>query len=575
MAHSRLRRRSTAADAFNVTVKTQPSAQTCAVTGGTGTMGSGDASDVVVNCSSDRFAVGGSVSGLAGGNVVFQNKGGDDITVSANGSFAFPTLAASGDAYAVTVKMQPSSPAQTCSVASGSGVVSTSAVSSVRVVCSTNAYKVGGTVSGLVGTGLVLQNNAGDNLALNADGSFAFAAKVASGAAYAVTVLTQPAGPAQTCTVTKASGTIAGADVSNVAVDCTSNTYAVGGTVVGLVGMGLVLQNNAGDDLVVAQNGTFAFASKVASGVGYAVSIKTQPAGPSQTCAVSGGSGTVGTGNVTSVTVNCNANSFTVGGSVSGLAGTLVIENNASDALTLSQNGSFAFATPIASGGSYAVTVKTQPGAPSQTCTIANASGTMGSSNVSSLAITCTTRTMTVGGTVSGLVGNGLVLRNGVDSLAIAADGAFAFATKVPSGGTYDVTVSTQPADPSQTCAITNAAGAVTNSDMKRICGLHDEYLSRWRKRYGACRRGPRAFGQRGRHRHDYAERHVQLSDADREQRCLQRGGGDKSDFAVAKLYCLQCRRCGDQRRRHEHQRLVHDEYVHGWRHGERARRGR
>lgn len=84
-------------------------------------------------------------------------------------------------------------------------------------------YTVGGTVSGL-GTGktLVLRNNGGNDLALNANGSFTFATPVASAATYAVTVFTQPAG--QTCTVNNGSGTMAAANVGNVAVSCTAAT---------------------------------------------------------------------------------------------------------------------------------------------------------------------------------------------------------------------------------------------------------------------------------------------------------------------------------------------------------------
>ena len=82
------------------------------------------------------------------------------------------------------------------------------------------AFTIRGTVSGLTGAGLVLQNNAGDNLAVAANAtSFAFAARVANGAAYSVSVLAQPAG--QTCTVQSGSGT-ATANVANVAVVCMS-----------------------------------------------------------------------------------------------------------------------------------------------------------------------------------------------------------------------------------------------------------------------------------------------------------------------------------------------------------------
>ncbi len=92
-------------------------------------------------------------------------------------------------------------------------------------------YTVGGTVTGLAGSGLVLQNNGGDDLAIGSDGAFTFAGKIADGKAYAVTVLAQPGNPSQTCTVTNGGGTIAGADVSNVTVTCVTDTFTIGVTV--------------------------------------------------------------------------------------------------------------------------------------------------------------------------------------------------------------------------------------------------------------------------------------------------------------------------------------------------------
>ena len=64
-----------------------------------------------------------------------------------------------------------------------------------------------------------------------------------------------------------------------------------------------MLQDNGGDDLSVSANGSFTFATSLVSGAAYAVTVKTNPAG--QTCTVSGGSGTVGSANVTSVAVSC------------------------------------------------------------------------------------------------------------------------------------------------------------------------------------------------------------------------------------------------------------------------------
>lgn len=80
---------------------------------------------------------------------------------------------------------------------------------------------------------------------------------------------------------------------------------SVGGTVSGLVGSGLVLQINGGDDLAISANGSFTFDTKLASGSSYAVTVKTQPTSPSQTCTVDNGSGTVGFKAITNVSVTC------------------------------------------------------------------------------------------------------------------------------------------------------------------------------------------------------------------------------------------------------------------------------
>lgn len=84
-------------------------------------------------------------------------------------------------------------------------------------------YTIGGTVSGLAGSGLVLQQDGGDNLAISANGNFTFATPLFDGRPYAVTVFAQPANPAQTCAVANAAGTVDGANVNDVAVTCTTD----------------------------------------------------------------------------------------------------------------------------------------------------------------------------------------------------------------------------------------------------------------------------------------------------------------------------------------------------------------
>ncbi len=79
-------------------------------------------------------------------------------------------------------------------------------------------HSIGGTVTGLEGR-LVLQNNAGDDLQLSADGKFTFATTLVEGSDYKVSIRTQPLW--QFCTVTKDTGK-ASADVSDVTVACSA-----------------------------------------------------------------------------------------------------------------------------------------------------------------------------------------------------------------------------------------------------------------------------------------------------------------------------------------------------------------
>ena len=85
----------------------------------------------------------------------------------------------------------------------------------------------------------------------------------------------------------------------------TPGDHSIGGTVSGLQGPGLVLQNNGGDDLTINDNGSFAFASDLATGESYAVTIFSQPDDSQEVCEISNGSGTVGTVDVDDVLVSC------------------------------------------------------------------------------------------------------------------------------------------------------------------------------------------------------------------------------------------------------------------------------
>ena len=81
-------------------------------------------------------------------------------------------------------------------------------------------HSIGGTVSGLTGTGLILQNYGLFDLLIDTDGAFVFSTLQVDTSLYQVTVLNAPTEPAQTCLVTNGIGALSGADITNVDVTC-------------------------------------------------------------------------------------------------------------------------------------------------------------------------------------------------------------------------------------------------------------------------------------------------------------------------------------------------------------------
>jgi len=98
--------------------------------------------------------------------------------------------------------------------------------------------------------------------------------------------------------------TVTFADFTEV-VGSQPDPVTIGGTVTGLEGSGLVLQNNESDDEPIAADGEFTFDTPLTPGTSYNVSVKTQPSDPGQTCSVDNGSGLVPTEDVTNVSVTC------------------------------------------------------------------------------------------------------------------------------------------------------------------------------------------------------------------------------------------------------------------------------
>jgi hypothetical protein len=80
---------------------------------------------------------------------------------------------------------------------------------------------------------------------------------------------------------------------------------------------------------------------------------------------------------------------YTVGGAVSGLIGSGLVLKLGTQTAAISANGAYAFATGLAPNTAYAVSVQTQPSSPAQQCTVSNASGSMGTTNVTNVNVSC------------------------------------------------------------------------------------------------------------------------------------------------------------------------------------------
>ncbi len=307
-------------------------------------------------------------------------------------------------------------------------------------------YTVGGNVTGLAGSGLVLQNNGGDDLDIAADGSFVFATALDDLSLYAVTVLTQPTSPNQTCTVSNGSGAIAAANVTDVVVTCVddgtftfSNVSYTAGSVTFTID-GDMSGYAAGNVL----NGfSLVYAGDIMMPAMTAGNFWSRSVFDNKTISESG------------ATDDFVAGDYTWSKYVNPLQDASV--NNATVTVTLSHphlnesavSPSISFVWGIGPGGTVLATVTPTVGGPPPA-------------------------TFSVGGTVSGLTGTGLALQNnGGDTFAVAAAvTAFTFVTELPDLATYAVTVSTQPTD--QTCSVTGGdnnlgGGAIAGANVTSV----------------------------------------------------------------------------------------------------------
>ena len=340
------------------------------------------------------------MSGLSG-TVVLQDNGGDQLSVSSDGSFSFATSIADGRAYDVTVETSPSG--QTCSVSGGAGTIAAANATGVAIVCTT--LTLGEDDFNRPDGGL------GNDWAPSVDGSLAIESQEAAGA------------PGAYAGDTRVAETYGSDQYSQVQV--TSDPVNQGDW------LGATVRNqNGGQDLYlglywddqftgnyelqiyrrtsgnfVQLGNTYTLSGPLLAGtqltlsaVGPTISLLEEGV---QKISVTDGTlrgGSPGIMTYGSATldnwVGGNATgstptAYSIGGMVSGLSGTVVLQDNGGDDLSLSSNGSFTFAALVADRDAYDVTVERNP--KGQNCTVSGGAGTVASANVTGAAVTCTT----------------------------------------------------------------------------------------------------------------------------------------------------------------------------------------
>ena len=164
------------------------------------------------------YDVSGTITGLSNEGLVLAN-GSDTLPRPAGSTtFTFNKRIDYGTDYNITVLTQPAH--MNCSVSGGSGSAGHYLSIDALVTCSQNAYKVGGTVSGLTVDGLVLINGNTTTNIVKDSTAFTMNGTVAYGSSYGISVFTQPTGLVCKVAPCTGIGTMGEADVTTVQVTC-------------------------------------------------------------------------------------------------------------------------------------------------------------------------------------------------------------------------------------------------------------------------------------------------------------------------------------------------------------------
>jgi hypothetical protein len=123
---------------YSVTVMTNPTSpnQTCTITSnGSGMINGNNVAETQVECVTNSYFIGGSVSGLITGNYLIIINNGNFKIITTNEPYVFETPLLDEQEYNVMIDLQPNSPIQPCTIVNGNSVLAGNDIIDVNIEC--------------------------------------------------------------------------------------------------------------------------------------------------------------------------------------------------------------------------------------------------------------------------------------------------------------------------------------------------------------------------------------------------------------------------------------------------------
>ena len=427
------------------------------------------------------FAVSVNVSQIDGtsGELTVTLADGDTKMINTDGRYSFTTLLPNDMGFSIDIS-DPDD--KSCTFVDTNDIHTTGIIDKDDMVYSITCtdvpnYSLGGTTAGITSTLVTLRtivtrnnNTRSDvNVDVSANGDFTLATYLRELDDYSVTIVSQQGD--ETCSMSNGSGTAGVANISDIAITCTPNTvpvFNIGGRASNIEPNsqpGVTLKVDGGNDLILTDsdtnNGRFTFGMLVPNGM-YTVTLE-DPNSPTQICNFANGRKstdvTIRDADDTTIAVNCVLQTFTISGSINGLASNSLIVTNSTNNEQASLVGnpatSYTFATDVRDG-SYQLNIQ-DPSSPSQRCRFSNDRRNrtiiVAGDDVSTVTINCVTRQYDVLAdvdmtTLTGTLGLELVVPNNpVVSLDISNSSVspVSFGVSYDDLSTYTVNIVSQP----------------------------------------------------------------------------------------------------------------------------------